>query len=143
MCASTDHCPQTLDNPLQSRHGIPRRISPSERAQNLRNRSALASMPRNTLGVALLFVLNRTLGRPMPNAPVNPMEQEVTGSAARIDQIRRELAEEQKPPEDTDAAQEEQCAAVQELRDSVARSEAQRVFESQMRARELRDSMKD
>lgn len=143
MCASTDHCPQTLDNPLPGRHGIPRSVSPSERAHNLRNRTALASMPRNTLGVAILFVLNKTLGRPMPNAPVNPMAAEIRASANRINEIRKELAAEKKPPEDSDQPLVEQRDAAQELRDSVVRSEAQKSMDALMAARELRDSLKD
>lgn len=153
MCASDSqgHCPQTLPCPFEEKQRLPRRVSPSESAMYRRNRFMIASMPRNILGVSVITALARAFGRPMPNAPRDPMD-EARKSAELIDKMRKEIAAEE--GETGQATQEawdklrppsgpiQVVDAAQEVRDSAVVIEAQSAFEAQMRAKDLRDSLK-
>lgn len=137
MCASdsSGHCPQTLPCPFEEKQRLPRQVSPSESALHRRNKFMIGSMPRSILGVAVITALARKFGRPMPNAPRDPMD-EARKSAELIDRMRKELAAESEGPavEVVDAAQ--------EVRDSATVIQAQSAFEAAMRAKDLRDSLK-
>lgn len=98
-------------------------------------KQAIGALPRNILGIACLRALNMRLPMP-PREPQMVTREMVEESNRRIQQMREELARESAPVVEDTTQQ-----AVEELRGSVARTEAQSTFEAQMRARELRKSL--
>lgn len=139
MCANPDPFPQTLPCPFDERQKLPRRVSPSENALHQRNRFMIASAQRNILGSWIVRGLAMMFGRPMPNAPIDPAQIQAElamKSAQRIDEIRKEVKAEAEGIVDTSQQN------VEQLRESVERSEAQANFEALMRGKDLRDSLK-
>lgn len=140
-CAATDRLEFTVDetspqtwNDLHP--ALPRPMTQAEAIHHHNTRQAIAAMPRNIFGIAILRALNMRL----PNPPRNPQmvtRAMVEESNRRIQQMKAEQAAEQAPAL-TDTTND----AVEELRGSVVRSEAQSTFEAQMRASALRGTLK-
>jgi hypothetical protein len=114
---------------------LPPPITQEQAIAHHNTRQAIGALPRNILGIAILRAMNMRLPMP-PRRPQMVTREMVEESNRRIQQMREELARESAPViEDTTEG------AMEELRGSVVRSEAQSTFEAQMRARELRKSL--
>lgn len=98
------------------------------------NRQAIARMPRNMLGIALLMAAGAPLPAP-PRAPVMepqrpmPTAEDIRKSAEAMHAMRLELAD-------------PGAERVEELNNSVAYAEAQTTFEAHMKASTLRETLK-
>lgn len=116
---------------------LPEPVTQQQALHHWNTKAAIRAMPRCILGIAIL----RGLGMQMPTPPT-PKVQPITPamlaeSNRRIAKMREELAAEAPGPQVVDTSE----GAVEELRDSVTRAEAQSTFEGAMRASELRKSL--
>lgn len=114
---------------------LPPPITQEQAIAHHNTKQAIGALPRNILGIAVLRSLNMRLPMP-PRKPQMVTREMVEESNRRIQQMREELARESAPVVEDTTQQ-----AVEELRGSVVRTEAQSTFEAQMRARELRKSL--
>lgn len=136
-CAATDRLEFTVEETSpktwdQLHPPLPPPMTREQAIHHHQTRNQLASMPRNIFGIALL----RALGMPLP---MPPRQQVVTQAMIedanrRIQKMREELA--------AGAVVDTTEEAVEELRDSVVRSEAQTTFDAHMRASQLRGTLK-
>lgn len=111
---------------------FPEPMTRDEAIHHHNTKQSILALPRNILGIAILRALGMRL--PMPPRPPQLVTREmVEESNRRIQKIREELAAEQSAGIVDTTEQ-----AVEELHDSVTRSEAQTAFEAQMRAKALR-----
>lgn len=115
---------------------FPQPVTRDEAIAHHNTRQMIGALPRNILGIAIL----RALGMRLPMPPRNPQlvtREMVEASNRRIQKIREEVAAEKSAGvvDTTDSA-------VEELRDSVTRTEAQSTFEAAMRAKALRGTLK-
>lgn len=123
---------------------LPPPVSAEQAMRHHETRQKIAAMPRNIFGIAIL----RALGMRLPNPPRKPQtvtREMVEESNRRIQQMRDELAAKGLTvtgrPESQPEIQ-QLPSRVEELRDSVVRSEAQTAFEAHMRASQLRGTLK-
>lgn len=114
---------------------FPPPVTRDEAIHHHNTKQAILALPRNILGIALLRALNMRLPMP-PRQPQLVTREMVEESNRRIQKMREELAAEQSAGIVDTTEQ-----AVEELRESVTRSEAQSTFEGAMRAKELRRAL--
>jgi ABC-type phosphate transport system auxiliary subunit len=111
---------------------LPLPVTQEQAITHHNTRQVIGALPRNILGIAILRALG--MRPPMPPRPPQLVTREmVEESNRRIQKMREELAAEQSAGIVDTTEQ-----AVEELHDSVTRSEAQTAFEAQMRAKALR-----
>jgi hypothetical protein len=135
-------CPQPLGPSWDDLHPpMPRPVSQGEAIHHFNTKAAIRAMQRNILGVMIL----RALGMRLP-LPPTPKGQVITPAMVaetnrRLAEIRAEQAEQGRTitgREESKPEIQQLPSKVEELRDSVTRSEAQTNFEAQMRAKEIR-----
>lgn len=118
---------------------LPRPITQDQALSHHNTKQAIGALPRNILGIAILRALRMRLPNPPRQArPLTPAMLEE--SARQIQKMREELAAQRAQDDGPDIVDTTQ-GAVEELRGSVTRSEAQSTFEAQMRAAQLRKSL--
>lgn len=117
---------------------LPPRVTQEQALHHHNTKQAIGALPRNTLGIAILRALRMRLPNPPRQARVLTPAM-VQASAQQIQKMREELAAQRAQDDGPDIVDTTQ-GAVEELRGSVTRSEAQSTFEAQMRAAELRRS---
>lgn len=122
---------------------LPPRMTQKQALHHYNTKQAIGAMPRNILGIAILRALRMRLPNPPRQARLlTPAMLEE--SNRRIQQIREELASKGLTPTGRTESQpviQELPSKVEELRESVARTEAQSTFEAQMRVAELRRNL--
>lgn len=115
---------------------LPPPVTQEQAIAHHNTRQVIGALPRNILGIACLRALNMRLPMP-PRKPQVVTREQIEEANRRIQKIREEVAAEQKSGvvDTTDSA-------VEELRESVVRSEAQATFDAHMRASQLRGTLK-
>lgn len=115
---------------------LPEPVTQQQALHHWNTKAAIRAMQRCILGIAILRALNMRMPTP-PTPKVQPITPAMLAeSNRRLAKIREEVAAES-APQVVDTTE----GAVEELRDSVTRAEAQSTFEGQMRAAELRKSL--
>lgn len=114
---------------------LPPPVTQEQAIAHHNTRQVIGALPRNILGIACLRALNMRLPMP-PRKPQVVTRGQIEESNRRIQKIREEVARESSPVVDTTDT------AVEELRESVVRSEAQATFDAHMRASQLRSTLK-